>query len=207
MVNQKKKEFTRTERMEFFHQDGILDIVAGAVMLNFGFDILNQASLSSLFTYIPIVLMSAMKNQITISRIGYDAFGGNDRKVRNWNLANAVGLVLTLILLSIFIINDPLNLRDSLQLSFGRHLPSLLTGIILALACLAAGWLIPLKRFLLYAATVFALGAAGFFFFPAQVVSFLFAGVLLGSGAKLMIRFSRAYPMKEDPKIKNNRKK
>jgi hypothetical protein len=70
MAIKKEKYLTRQEAMEIFHQDGVLEVVMGATLLNFGFDILNEMSFTSLFTYIPIVLMSAMKNQITISRIG-----------------------------------------------------------------------------------------------------------------------------------------
>lgn len=194
----KKKEMTRAEAMEVFHQDGILEIVFGAIMLNLGFDILNGASFTSLFTYIPIVLMSSMKNQITISRIGFEAFNGDEIKARNWNLYAAIGMVVTLISLSMFVLNDMLNVRAVISLPFGNHLPSLFEGVILALGCLAAGFLIPLKRFLLYAPVAFLIGVIGFFVFPSQAVAFVFAGVLLGNGARMMIKFSKAYPLKKD---------
>lgn len=197
----RKKELTHADAMEIFHQDGVLEVVAGAILLNLGFDILNGSSMTSLFTYIPIVLMSSMKNQITIARIGYEAFNGDEIKVRNWNLYAAIGLVVMLVVMSVVVLGDMLNLRAALSLPFGKHLPSLLEGLVLALGCLAAAWLIPLRRYFLYAAIALALGIIGFFVFPAQVLVFVFAGVLLGNGARLMIKFSRAYPLiKDEPK-------
>ncbi|HUV16006.1 MAG TPA: hypothetical protein VMW28_05530 [Pelolinea sp.] len=202
MAKKKTIELTRAKAMEIFHQDGVLEIVAGAVLLNFGFDILNQGSMTSLFTYIPIVLMSSLKNQITIARIGLDSFNGDETKVRNWNLAAAVGMVITLVALSMIVLNDTLNIRAMINLPIGEELPSLLAGIILALGCLAAGLLIPLKRFLFYAAAALVIGVVSFFAFPAQVLAFVFAGVLLGNGARMMVKFSRAFPLKKDQEKK-----
>ena len=206
MNNKNGKERTRIENMEIFHQDGIIEIVAGAVLLNVGFDILNKVTFTSLFTYIPILLMSSMKKQITITRIGYDAFDGDEMKVRNWNLFIAIGMVIILMALSVFVLSDMLNLQASIALPYGHHLPSLLEGLILAIGCLAAALFIPLKRFYFYAAIALVIGVIGFFFFPAQVPAFVFAFVLLGNGARLMILFSRKYPLEKDTERKDSKK-
>lgn len=192
--------------MEIFHQDGVLEVVMGATLLNFGFDILNEMSFTSLFTYIPIVLMSAMKNQITISRIGYEAFDGNETSVRNWNLITAAGMVLILVALSMFVLNDTLKIQDVITLSSASHPPSFFAGLVLALGSLAGAIFIPLKRFYIYAAAALLIGLAGLFLFPAQVVAFAFAGVLLGNGVRMMIQFSRKYPLNKND-MKNEGKK
>lgn len=206
MANKKEKYLSRQEAMEIFHQDGVLEVVVGATLLNFGFDILNEMSFTSLFTYIPIVLMSAMKNQITISRIGFEAFDGDENSVRNWNLITAAGMVLILVALSMFVLNDTLNIREAISLPFGNHLPSLITGLVLGLGSLAGAIFIPLKRFYFYAAAALLIGVIGLFLFPAQVTTFAIAGVLLGNGVRMMIQFSRKHPLKKDD-IKNEGKK
>jgi hypothetical protein len=192
--------------MEIFHQDGVLEVVMGATLLNFGFDILNEMSFTSLFTYIPIVLMSAMKNQITISRIGFESFDGDENSVRNWNLITAAGMVLVLVALSMFVLNDTLQIRELISLPSTSHIPSLFTGLVLALGSLAGAVLIPLKRFYFYAAAALLIGVLGLFLFPAQVATFAIAGVLLGNGVRMMIQFSRKYPLKKDD-MKNEGKK
>lgn len=206
MANKKEKYLSKSEAMEIFHQDGVLEVVMGATLLNFGFDILNEMTFTSLFTYIPIVLMSAMKNQITISRIGFEAFDGDESTVRNWNLITAAGMVLVLVALSMFVLNDALKIQDSISLPYASHLPSLFTGLVLALGSLAAAIFLPLKRFYVYAALALVIGVLGLFFFPAQVTTFAFAGVLLGNGVRMMVQFSRKYPLKKDA-MKNEGKK
>lgn len=206
MANNREKNLSRQEAMEIFHQDGVLEVVMGATLLNFGFDILNEMSFTSLFTYIPIVLMSAMKNQITISRIGFESFDGDETSVRNWNLISAAGMVLVLVALSMFVLNDTLNIREAISLPSASHLPSFFAGLVLALGSLAGAIFIPLKRFYFYAAAALLIGVAGLFLFPAQVTAFVFAGVLLGNGVRMMIQFSRKYPLKKDD-MKNEGKK
>jgi putative effector of murein hydrolase LrgA (UPF0299 family) len=207
MVNKKEKYLTQMEAMEIFHQDGVLEVVMGATLLNFGFDILNKMTFTSLFTYIPIVLMSAMKNQITISRIGFEAFDGDETRVRNWNLITAAGMVVILVALSMFVLNDTLKIQESISLPFASHLPSLLTGLVLALGSLAAAIFIPLKRLYVYTAAALLIGVIGLFLFPAQVAVFAIAGVLLGNGVRMMIQFSRKYPLKKDDPKNEGKKK
>jgi hypothetical protein len=206
MANNREKNLSRQEAMEIFHQDGVLEVVMGATLLNFGFDILNEMSFTSLFTYIPIVLMSAMKNQITISRIGFESFDGDENSVRNWNLITAAGMVLVLVALSMFVLNDTLQIRELISLPSTSHIPSLFTGLVLALGSLAGAVLIPLKRFYFYCAAALLIGVIGLFLFPAQVATFAIAGVLLGNGVRMMIQFSRKYPLKKDD-MKNEGKK
>ncbi len=191
-----KKSLTRAEAMEIFHQDGVLEIVLGVTLLNFGFDVLNGMTLS-LFTYVPIVLMSAMKNQITLSRLNYDDFDANEIKVRNWNLLTAIGMVALLIALSVFVLNYELNLRPIAPNADTGSLPALFTGVILAIGTLIAALLIPLKRFYLYTAAALVSGMLGFFFFQSHVIAFIIAGIILGNGIRLMVKFSKKYPLKK----------
>jgi hypothetical protein len=202
MPEKTKPAFTREEEMRIFHQDGIIEIITGAVLLNFGFDLLNQNRITSLFTYIPIILLTSMKNQVTLSRLGIDTFGGDEKKVRFWNLAVAAGLVVMLLLLSTMVLDDLLKIRAALTLIFGDGIRSFLAGTIMALACLVAGYFIPLKRFYYYAAVPFVAGLVSFFLFPnnAAVPVFFCALAILVPGIRMMVRFTKAYPLLKDKK-------
>jgi len=199
MPEKTKPALTREEAMRIFHQDGIIEIITGAVLINFGFDLLNKnkgTSITSLFTYIPIILLSSMKTQVTISRLGYAAFGSDEKKVRNWNLAIAAGLVVMLLLLSTTVLADPLKFLGGLTLPFGGDISNLFAGTIMALACLAAGYLIPLKRFYYYAPVPFVAGLVSFFFFiPPHIPVFFCSLAILVPGIQLMVKFTRAYPL------------
>lgn len=195
MPEKTKPVLTREEEMRIFHQDGIIEIITGAVLLNFGFDLLNQNRITSLFTYIPIILLTSMKTQVTISRLGYDIFGGDEKRVRSWNLAIAAGLVVMLLLMSTTVLDDPLKIRTALTLPFGGDTGNLLAGTIMALACLAAGYFIPLKRFYYYAPVAFLAGLIGFFFLPPALPVFFCALAILVPGIQLMVKFTRAYPL------------
>ena len=195
MPEKNKLVLAREEMMRIFHQDGIIEIITGAVLLNFGFDLLNRNRITSLFTYIPIILLTSMKTQVTISRLGYGIFGNDEKKVRIWNLTVAAGLVVMLLLLSTTVLDDPLKLRSTLTLPFGGDIGNLFAGTILALASLAAGYFIPLKRFYYYAPVAFAAGLIGFFFLPSQIPIFFCALAILVPGIQLMVKFTRAYPL------------
>ncbi len=185
MPEKNKLSLTREEMMRVFHQDGIIEVITGAVLLNFAFDLLNKNSLTSLFTYIPIILLSSMKNQVTISRLGVDQFGG-EKKVRVFNFSVAAGLVVMLLLLSSTVLSDTLGLRRVISLPFGGDIGNLFAGTIMALACLAASYFIPLKRFFYYALGAFAAGVISSFFLPVPALVFFCAFAILIPGIRLV---------------------
>ena len=63
------KKMNAAERALFYHQDGVFEIIAAAVLFNFGLDIVNKNQVISLFAYLPIVLYQSIKNQVFFSRI------------------------------------------------------------------------------------------------------------------------------------------
>jgi len=152
---------------------------------------------TSLFTYVPIILLSGMKNQITLSRLSYDDFGADEKKVRKWNLLTVIGMVALLIALSVFVLNYEVNLHPIAPNADTGNLPSLVTGVILSIGPLSAALLIPLKRFYLYTAAALVSGMLGFFFFQSHVIAFIIAGIILGNGIRLMVKFSKKYPLKK----------
>lgn len=188
-------ESKRGKMMQIFHQDGIIDLIGGAVLLNFGFDLLNQSPMTSLFTYIPILLLSPMKMQMTIARLGYEPFNNNQKQVRMWITAAAAGMVITLMVLSLVILNESSTLTQTLTATLGANRGNISAGIILMVVFVTAALLMPLKRFLLYAAAALVVGAAAVAFnLPVHIMVFAISVLMMVVGIRMMVKFSRAYP-------------
>ena len=204
MAYKKKVLSPKVKALQLFHQDGIIDIISGAVLVNFGFDILNNKETTSLFTWVPIILISSLKSKTTIPRLGYESLGGDEGQIKRWTFYPAVGMILVLILLGTFILGDLLDLQNTLILPFSGNSKTLFGSIILSAACFITGLLISLKRFYVYGAVALVAGLISFFFLPIHFLFFITGGVMIVYGTRLMITFTRAYPL--DDKRKNNEK-
>ena len=192
-------ESQRARMMEVFHQDGIVDLIGGAVLLNYGFDLLNNSAVGSLFTYIPILLMTPMKMQVTIARLGYGPFNNNERQVRQWVLGAAAVMVLTLLLLGVVILNEASPIAQWLHSVFGDFGAHVGVALALAAASALSALLTPHKRFLLYTlVSLAAMAGALLLSQPVYVVVFSVAVVMMALGLRLMLRFTRAYPLAKD---------
>ena len=198
-------ESKRAKMMEIFHQDGIVDLIGGAVLLNYGFDLLNNSSLSSLFTYIPILLMTPMKMQVTIPRLGYEPFGNSQKKVRQWILGAAALMVLTLMLLGMVVLNPASAITVVLNNLFKNYGGIVGVGVTLAVVSALAVVLTPHIRFLIYTITPLVAAIVALVLrLPVFAVVFVQAAVMLGVGLRLMMRFTRAYPL-ETPQEKKKK--
>jgi len=204
MADKKKVVSSKIKALQLFHQDGIIDIISGAVLVNFVFDILNNNETTSLFTWVPIILISSLKSKTTIPRLGYESLGGDEGQIKRWTFYPAVGMILVLILLGTFILGDLLDLQNTLILPFSGNSKTLFGSIILSAACFITGLLISLKRFYVYGAVALVAGLISFFFLPIHFLFFITGGVMIVYGTRLMITFTRAYPL--DDKRKNNEK-
>lgn len=198
-------ESKRARMMEIFHQDGIVDLIGGAVLLNYGFDLLNNSTVSSLFTYIPILLLTPMKMQVTIARLGYEPFNQSQKQVRQWVLAAAAVMVMTLLLLGMVVLNPLSPIAAPLNDLFGEYGVIVGTGLVLAAVSALSAVLTPLKRYFIY--TLVSLSAAIVTLILQQqvyIIVFALAAVMMALGLRLMMRFTRAYPLEP---TKGSRKK
>jgi hypothetical protein len=109
-----KKE--REEAMLLYHSDGVLDLITGAVLLNMGIDLLGTSKTTSLFTWIPILLYSSIKNRYSLPRIGYKALNANEKIAHSWTIQNAVGLAIALLALGTILVGDPLGIQQKINL-------------------------------------------------------------------------------------------
>ncbi|BBB49720.1 hypothetical protein [Pelolinea submarina] len=184
----------RAEVMQLYHSDGGLDLIAGAVLLNFGLDILNQTSATSLFTWIPILLISSLKNRFTLPRLGLKALKANEKIAHSWTIQTAVGLAIWLLIISTMIMLDPFDMQVKLGTIGQGDVRNLIIGVVGGLLFAAAGWLIPLRRFYIYSGVLALSSLISYFLVPVQVPVFLIAVVMIAVGIKLTIAFGKKYP-------------
>ena len=191
------KKMGPREIARFFHQDGVFEIVAGAVLLNFGLDVYNQSDTTSLFAYLPIVVYNSIKNQVFFARIDLKEFGIEGKKARMWSLSVLIGLIVALVAMSMLVLTNMVEEFPLPEFLYEGNLQALTAGVVIAVACIVAAMAIPLDRFLIYAGVAVVLGVASFFFLPAYVPVFGSAVAMLAWGINLTVKFRKAFPLPE----------
>jgi len=185
------------EALKLFHQDGFIDIIAGATLVNFGFDVLNSNETTSLFTWVPIILLSSMKNKTTIPRLGKERLGGDENRIKKWTFIPAAVMIILLVILGILTLGDPLGLKALQSRFLPGNLHAFVGCLVIALSCLVPAFWIPEKRFFIYSAVAFAAGIASYFFLPIHFSIFIIAAIMVALGLRCMVLFTRAYPLPE----------
>lgn len=185
--------------LQFFHLDGMLDLVISAVLVNFGLDVYNNSDFTSLFTWLPILLFNSIKYSYTLKRIPAETFGEDGKKMRVWIFIPTLFLVIGVVILGFAVLQDAFNLSE-----FGTgRLPNLASGVIVAIFCLIPAIWIPLKRFYMYIGAALAIGLINYFVLPGYAFFFA-AGLVIAVLGGLRVRtFAKNYPLLETPKEEN----
>lgn len=192
------------QTLKLYHSDGALDIIIGALLLNLGLDVLNQGSTISLFTWIPILVFTSIKNRFTLPRLQSKNIDIDEQQARSWTTQSAVGLAIVLLLASMFTLNDPLDLANKISLPWNGDVHILSFGLICAGGLLAAGWFTKYKRFNYYAGAVMAVSLVSCFLLPPYAPVFISALIIVVFGFRVMNAFTRQYP---DPQSEDTKKK
>lgn len=186
--------------LQFFHFDGMLDLVIAAILINFGLDIFNNSEFTSLFTWVPILLFNSIKYNYTLKRIPAALFGEDSKKLRMWIFLPTLFLVAAVIFLSFIVLQDSFNLSQISFLSLQGNTLTLVSGFIIAVFCLIPALWIPLKRFYVYSAAALGIAFVNFFVLPGYAFFFATGLVIAIFGGMIVFRFSKAYPVIETPK-------
>jgi uncharacterized protein (DUF486 family) len=186
-----------------YHQDGLLDIIIGLYALAFGLGIVADKILEFGFaTIMPAILISIVlpiwiqaKRKITMPRIGFVKFGA-----RGSNKLFALLLGLSIAGLGVFMVfgvfmatgqnGRPLWLEILFQ--YGMVWIGLGAAVIGSLFAYTMG----LKRLHGYGLLTLALFASGYFLrVPFEYHLLAIGIVIIASGAVLLVRFVRRYPL------------
>jgi hypothetical protein len=188
-----------------YHQDGILDIVAGFVVLGFGTSMLtdNFAFLMAGWLFIPLYYL--LKKRVTIPRFGYVRIDSQQKTlVRSWAAVGAGVLFLFLFfILNIFVSRGSAS-SEGIIAWIRRYDMILLSAMLFALPALVAAIFLGLRRFYLYALLAVALPAIGAWLDLAAYIPILTMGLIaLVFGAVLLFNFLRKYPLDAEGEYAN----
>jgi hypothetical protein len=184
-----------------YHQDGLLDIVIGLYAVAFGLGIVAGKILDFSFAAImPGILIAIVlpiwiqaKRKITMPRIGFVKFG-----TRGSNKLFAIFLGLMVLGLGVFFVftlatfqnGRPVWIETVFQ--YGMIVIGLGSAVIASLFAYTMG----LKRLHGYGLLTFALFASGHFLsVPFEYLLLVIGSVIIASGAALLVRFVRKYPL------------
>jgi hypothetical protein len=188
-----------------YHQDGILDLSAGFVVLGFGASMLtdNFVFLMAGWLFIPMYFL--LKKRITIPRFGYVRIDPQEKaRARAWaGVGAGVLFVLFFAILNIFVSRGTAS-STGIQAWIRRYDMVLLSAMLFGLPALVAAIFLGSKRFYLYAFLAAALPAVGVWLELAEYVPILtVGGTAVVFGTVRLFSFLKRYPSDADGEYAN----
>ena len=179
-----------------YHQDGILDLVAGSVVLGFGTFMLTDNIVFMMFGWFVMMMYVILKNRITVPRFGYVRIDSEKKaRMRSWlSLGIGVLVLLLLFLLPIFLRMSQTSPETEALIRRYHMVP--LSTMLFGLPALVAAFFLGLKRFYMYALLVIGLPLIGALLNIETYIPIVATGaVVITFGAFLLVNFLRKYPL------------
>ena len=192
------KEFDNLKRKVYlaYHQDGILDLVAGSVVLGFGTFMLTDNIAFLMAGWFVMMMYVFLKNRITVPRFGYVRIDSEKKaRMRSWISVGIGVLVLLLFFLLPIFLRMKQTSPETEALIRRYHMVPLST-ILFGLPALAAAIFLGLKRFYLYALLAIGLPLLGAVLDIETYIPIVTTGaVIIAYGAFLLVNFLKKYPL------------
>lgn len=179
-----------------YHQDGILDLVAGSVVLGFGLNMLTDNIVFLMIGWLAMMLYVLIKQRITIPRFGYVRFESEKKTVKKAWISVGIGVlsVLFFLTLNIYLSRKPTS--PELEAWTQRYHMVPLSTMLFGLPALGAALFLGLKRFYLYALLAVGLPLVGALLNIETYIPIVTTGlVVLAFGAILLANFLKKYPL------------
>lgn len=192
------KEFDSLKRKVYlaYHQDGILDLVAGSVVLGFGLDMLTNNIVFLMIGWLAMMLYVLIKQRITVPRFGYVRFESEKKTVQKAWISVGIGVLFVafFLTLNIFVSKKPTS--PEMQAWIQRYHMVPLSAMLFGLPALAAALFLGLKRFYLYALLAVGLPLVGAWLNIETYIPIVTTGaVIIAFGAILLVNFLKKYPL------------
>ena len=179
-----------------YHQDGILDLVAGSVVLGFGTFMLTDNIVFMMFGWFVMMMYVILKNRITVPRFGYVRIDSEKKaRMRSW-LSLGIGVLVLLLFFALgFVVNrEPAS--PEMEALIRRYHMVPLSTMLFGLPALVAAFFLGLKRFYLYALLAIGLPLIGALLKIETYIPIVTTGaVIITFGAFLLVNFLRKYPL------------
>ena len=194
----KNKDIDKLQRKVLlaYHQDGILDLVAGTVVLGFGLNMLTDNIAFLMIGWLAMILYILIKQRITIPRFGYVRFESEKASFKKGVVSVGVGVLLVLFILTLNIFVSRRPTSPDIQAWLQRYHMVPLSAMIFGLPALVAATFLQLKRFYLYALLTASLPALGAWLNVETYLPIVTTGLILMTfGTVLLINFLKKYPL------------
>ncbi len=192
----KMKESSMEKKLlALFHEDGILDLIVGIIVLMFGFVTRYEIFALIGLIAIPGIFYFPLKERLTYPRIGLIRFNSEKENLRKFQVVFLFGVVLLAGLILFLFINVPV---PSTRGAFFQNYSLLIFITFFGGVIYAVGIFLKNARFHYYSVLWLALIFSSVFFdFELGFAMIGLGGVMLGVSGWLMVKFVRKYDLNE----------
>jgi len=182
-----------------YHQDGILDLVIGFVVLGFGTSMLTDNFAFLMASWFVMLTYYFLKKNITVPRFGYVQIDSRKKtQVRSWAaLGGGMLILLLFFLLPIFLRRGPASPEIETWIRRYHMIP--LSAVLFGLPSLVLAIFLGLKRFYLYALLAVSLPLFGAWLNIETYIPIMTTGTfMIAIGAVLLVIFLQKYPLEAE---------
>jgi len=196
-----KKGFGALKRKVYlaYHQDGILDLVAGSVVLGFGINMMADNIVFLMFGWMVMLFYIPLKQRITVPRFGYVQFESREKALTQNLILLGIGVLVVFVIFAgnLFVRNQPTSLEIQAWVQRYHMVP--LSAMLFGLPALVVAAFLGLKRFYLYALLAAGLPALGAWKNIETYIPILATGlVMLAFGIGLLAIFMKKHPVADE---------
>lgn len=192
------KEFNGLRRKVYltYHKDGILDLIAGSIMLGFGTFMMTDNIAFLMAGWFAMMLYVVLKNRITVPRFGFVRFESEKQSFRKGLISVSIGVLVVFFLFALNFVTSRQPTSPEVQDWIQRYHMVPLSTALFGLPALIGGMLFGQRRFYLYALLASGLPLLGAWLniethIPIQTTGL----IILVFGIILLASFLKRYPI------------